>query len=50
MLVTDGTSVIREVSSFIHSVSALSSLCAHSSCFSLNCTQARNDHVKKMYV
>lgn len=49
MLVTDGTSVIQEVSSFIHSVSTLSSISAHGSCFSLNCIQGRNDHVTKIY-
>lgn len=49
MLVTEGTLVIQEVSSFIHSVSTLSSISAHSSCFSLNCIQSRNDHMKKIY-
>lgn len=49
MLVTEGTSVIQEVSSFTHSVSTLSSISAQSSCFSLNCIQGRNDHMKKIY-
>jgi len=49
MLVTDGTSVIQEVSSFMHSISTLFSVSAHNSCFSLNCIQGRHDPVKKIY-
>lgn len=50
MLVTDGTSVIQDVSPFMHSISTLFRISTHSSCFSVNCIQGRNDPVKKIYM